>query len=334
MANLGRDVTLAVDPATGGVTAEAVLRFYGLDPLPTLHLHVLPRSRTAGSIAYRALFSAWVAQGGGIALARSKKHAREAHARLGRYFTLVVEAHEVDSLQLAASGRDGGPMRQLESEVLKAASAVVCNAPGTLALLRDVHPVLPPALVAHNGTRCTPFPAPHVDAHGVGYVGSVRAYKDLETLARAAPQISESVHLVGAEPTDPFAHALAKMAEGALILEPPLAYRHVPERMSRFRVLVVPAAKGLFGEQLTSPLKLWDALASGVVVVAADTPAMRAAAGAAFIPYQPADAGDLVAAVEMALGNEQRRESALEAATVRTWADRARELLAFVESVR
>ena len=273
----GHRVTLAVQTPPGQrVTASEVLAFYGITPARALDLRVLPSGNTWASVAFRALFGRWLARtrGRGIVIARSKRYAREALRWAGGHFRLVLEAHEVDSVQLAECGRDPAETRRLEAEVLAAADAVICNAPGTLQILREAHPQLPPAVALHNATLASRVRPPTDCGQGIGYVGSIRATKGLDTLARAARILQEPVTVVGPDrgPT------LQEVSGGWMGFEPAIPHSEVPDRLAAFRVLALPLGSGLFGARLTSPLKLWDYLASGVPVVAADTPAIRCAA--------------------------------------------------------
>ena len=317
MAARGHRVELCVE---GQGTVAEVLAAYGLEPVPTLRLAVLPVRRTLASALYRARFAAWVARTGGrgIALARRKRHADRALRWFGGRFRLLLEVHEVDSAV------DREPWYALEQRVLRGAWGVVANAPGTLALLREVHPVLPPSIVLHNGAR--PAPPPDPEGEGIGIVGSVRPYKDPETVARAAERTRERITWVGGHgaPTG-----------GRLRIEAAVPYREVPGRIARFRTLLLPLSPGLFGERLTSPLKLWDALQSGVPLVAADTGAVRAAAEGAYVPYVPGDAGSLADALDRASSDEDLRRTvvARARARARTWGGRAAELEAFADRI-
>ncbi|MEQ1508307.1 MAG: glycosyltransferase, partial [Myxococcota bacterium] len=278
--------------------------------------------RTAASVAYRLGFAAWIARtrGRGIALARRKRHAAWAVSTFGARFRLVLEVHEVDSRQ-AADPADAAAAHALEATVLRAAWGVIANADGTLSELRDAHRRLPPARVIHNAAR--PGAVPAADSHGVGVVGAVRPYKDPQTVAAAAAQLDQPVTWVGATVADGL---------GDVVVEAPVPYRDVPARIGRFRTLVVPLSPGLFGERLTSPLKLWDALASGIPVVAADTPAIRAAAGDAFLPYVPGDPASLARAITLASTDPAVRASLIARARgrARTWDQRASEVEAFL----
>lgn len=333
MAARGHRVALCVQrPGPEPVAPRDVLRFYDLAPAPSLRLRVLTHRTTVASAAYRAELASWAlrTRGGGIAIARSKRHAAQA-LRWGLPLRLVLEAHEVDSELAREGGRDPGPMRALERRVLGGAVAVVCNAPGTLELLREVHGPLPPACALHNATSRSRCRSPSGPGRGVGYAGSLRSYKDVATVAEAAARRRAPITLVGA--AGPDARALQRSGQGWLRLEPPLDYARVPDRLAAFRTLLLPLASGLFGDALTSPLKLWDYLAVGVPIVAADTAAVRRAAPGRTLGYRPGDPADLARALDRADEDEAARARVTADRLVRTWDDRAGELEAFLAEV-
>lgn len=319
----GHQVTVAVQAPKGlSVGPGEVLAFYGLETVSGLTLQVLPAGNTPASIAFRASFARWLIQsrGRGIAIARSKRYAREAIGWAGGQFRLVLEAHEVDSAQLVENGENGSEMRQLERLVLDASAAVICNAPGTLEVLQETHVSLPPAIALHNGTLASRARTPNGGGSGIGYVGSVRPGKDLECLAAAAEFLQRPVTIVGPDP----------VSGGWMRSEGALPHREIPDRLAKFAVLVLPLRRGLFGERLTSPLKLWDYLASGVPIVAANTPAVRSAAGNAFEPYEPGDARGLADAIRRVLDDRELQGRLVASAPLRTWNDRAAEQDAFL----
>lgn len=329
LASLGHEVELCVEGAEDPTSALAA---YGLAPIDELRLVCLPRSRTLASLTYRARLAAFVARtrGEGVLLARRKRHAAWARRWLGRRFQLLIEAHEVDSALAREQGRDPGAALALERAVLREASGVVCNAPGTLRLLREMHPWAPPAVVIHNAAR--PGPVPADDAVGIGVIGSVRPDKDPWTVAEAARLCRQKVSWIGADRDQ---DELVRRSGGRLVVVPPIAPRDVPARMARCRALLVPLAHGLFGDALTSPLKLWDALGSGVPIVAADTPAVRAAAEGAVLLYRPGDPSSLAVALDRACEDEPLRAELVSAARrrARTWEQRAAEVVAFADRV-
>lgn len=333
-AGRGHPTTLLVDPpGTGAVPTEEALSYYGLGPMPGLALHPLARGGTLASVQQRWRWSRWMAaQGGrGLVIARNKRYAAELLERYPGRFTLVWEIHEVDSQQASAEERER--LRALEARVLAGAAAVVANAPGTLELLRETHPVSVPSIVLHNATQPGRVRHPEGAGEGVGYVGSVRAYKGLATLADAARLTSLPITLVGADPEAEATRELVARSGGRLRIEPPLPPARVPDRLARFSVLVLPLSPGLFGERLTSPLKLWDYLVSGRPVVAADLPSVTRAAPGALSTYPPEDPAALARALERAHNDCELRRRLLAAAPLRTWEQRAEELEAFLGEV-
>lgn len=329
-ASRGHHVTLCVQAARPGVDAREVLAFYGLTPRDTLELRVLPAGNTAASLAFRAAFARWAVRGG-VVMARSKRYAAEALRWARGRFDLVVEAHEVDSLLAVERGEDPEPWRALERRVLAAARGVVCNAEGTAEMLRATHPDAPAIEVLHNATHPTRRRAPTEPGVGVGYTGSLRAAKDPGILADLARLLDAPVTIVGPD-RDP---ALVARSGGRLRFEPELPHRDLPDRLARFAVLAVPVGPGLFGERLTSPLKLWDYLAVGRPVIAADTPALRSAAGQAASYFTPGDAAAMARAAEELLTRPEvvARRVAEARLRLRTWDQRAAELDAFLDRV-
>ncbi|MEO0604610.1 MAG: glycosyltransferase [Myxococcota bacterium] len=325
LAERGHRVTVCVQTTSSDA---AIRRAHGLPD--ALELVRLPPGNTLASAAYRLAFARFVCrtEGRGVALARAKRHADWALRWFGGRFRLVVEMHEVDSLH---PDRNRQAMRRLEERVLRRAWGVVTNAAGTLADLRHTHRTLPPARVIPNAAR--PGGPPADPGHDVGWVGSVRPEKDPDTVVAAVRTLALRVVLVG--PTPGEAAPLVQAAEGRLHLEAARTPVEVPDRLRRFRALIVPLSPGRFGERWTSPLKLFDALASGVPMVAADTPAVRAVAEGAYVPYTPGDVGSLRKALVRATTDPRLRARVSTAAQQRsrTWTQRAAEVESFVDEV-
>lgn len=313
----GHSVELPIEPL--GPNAWASLRLRNAE---CLRPRVLSGSRTVASVQFRW----WLRRAqrrGDLIWVRSWRYADELLARGGQRF--VFEAHEVPSATEPADRTAAAR----EARVLAAAAALVCNAPGTFQLLAERHRRLPPSLVAHNATlegRVRRLPP----GKGIGYVGSVRAAKDLDTLAAAAALLDEPVTIVGAE-ADACA-AVPGLVGSRLRLLPAIPWADVPDVLAGFAVLVLPLSHGPFGDALTSPLKLWDYLASGVPIVGADTDALRAAAPGMYRPYRPGDPSDLAAAIRASLSDPSAHRRARDV-PVRTWDARAAEIEAFLDGV-
>ncbi len=301
----------AADPGD----ATAALAAYGLDHPPGLDLRIAPTTWPPGAGAwFRWQLARW---DGDVVYARAKRYV----ARVPTRFPVVVEAHEVDSALAEERGADPGPDRALEAAVFARAAGVVTNCEGTLALLRERH-ALPPATVIHNATRPdravarAPAPEPVV-----GYTGSPRAYKGLATVLASLGSWPAGVglELIGGAPEG------ATLPANARAL-PAVPYGALPARLARYHALLLPLDDNLFGRALTSPLKLWDYLATGIPVVAADLPTTRAVGGEALHYYRPGDPADLARAVAAALAAPPP------APRLRTWDDRAADVERFLAS--
>jgi glycosyltransferase involved in cell wall biosynthesis len=300
LASRGHEVTVCFHGA-------APYGWFGQPPLPTLRLVRLPAGGTAASLAVRAHLMRWARRGPGVVLAREKRLADLAQ-RLTPH-PVVVEAHEVDSLQ----GRRA--LFGLERRVLGRAAGLITNCEGVATWLGHLHPLPNVVRVVHNAG---PPPVPHVGGEGVVYAGSLLAEKDLETVARAAPSLG-GVTLLGAHDAGRIA-TLQRLARGRLVVRGGVAPAQLLHVLARFDVGLVPAGTGWFGRELTSPLKGFSYRSAGLRLVGARTPALRRAFGAALETYPPDDPDALVAAVARARTRRATEQP------IRTWADRAREV--------
>ncbi len=334
LARRGHTVTLLADRAGGDEAAAAglapgadpgdptaALAAYGLDHPAGFDLRIAPTSWPPGASAwFRWQVARWE---GDVVYARAKRYI----ARVPRHIPVVIEAHEVDSALATERGDDPGPDHRLEAAVFARAAGVVANCAGTLRLLEATHPLPARRVVIHNATRAdravarAPAAAPLV-----GYTGSPRAYKGLRTILDALPLCPPGVtlELIGGAP-DPALLPPGGLPRNAVAL-PAIPYGALPARLARYHALVLPLEDNLFGRALTSPLKLWDYLATGIPIVAADLPTTREIGGDTLHYYRPGDPADLARTVASALAAPPP------APRLRTWDERAAEVEIFVMS--
>jgi len=288
---------------------------YGLASHPRLELCALPPSKTLASVCFRADILRWarVHRGRGVFLARSKRYARYALKRAPQ-IPLVMEAHEVDSIQRART--DGASLAVLESEVLGGAAALIANCEGVMEGLSWMHRLPENRRVVHNAWL--PGAPPTGPGSGVALAGSLLEGKDPSTVARAGRELG-GVTVYGP----------SEVRWEGLVWGGSVAPRDLVAVLQQHAVLVLPLGRGWFGERFTSPLKAFSYAATGRPIVGADTPALRAALGSAFEPYQPGDPGSLVAAVRRVLGGEARP-----APPQRTWDQRAAEVDEVLDAIR
>jgi glycosyltransferase involved in cell wall biosynthesis len=333
LAARGHHVTLLADRARGALaTSDPVraLAWYGLDRPPTFDLRVAPTAwPPLAGLWFRAQLSAWR---GDVVYARAKRYVASIRADV----PVVLEAHELDSALAEERGADPRPMRALEERVFARVAGVVANCGGTLAALEAAHRLPPYRTVIHNATRADRAVArvgaggprgpadPHAPEPLVGWTGSARAYKGVATVLASLPRWPEgvSLELVGDTlPDAPSAAAARLRARG------PVPYGELPAHLARYHALLLPLDDGLFGRALTSPLKLWDYLATGIPIVAADLPTVREIAGDRPFYWTPGDPDSLAGAVGRALA------AGASPPLLRTWDDRAADVEAFLTRV-
>lgn len=340
LAARGHEVTLLADRADEADPTRA-LAAYGLDSPPGLHLEIAPTSWPPyAGLSFRWGLSRWCRGAGpdavgsasvgsesvgsasngqrSVVYARAKRYVQ----RVPRHIPVVLEVHEVDSELARERGEDPSALVTLEARVLERAAGVVANCAGTLSLLQEVHRLKIPAVVIHNATRADravqrhPAPAPVV-----GYTGSPRSYKGLHHVFAS----------MGAWPAGVTLELVGGIPDGTLppgvVARPAVPYGELPAILARYHALLLPLDDNLFGRSLTNPLKLWDYLATGIPIVAADLPGIVEVGGSALHTYRPGDAASLADAVRRALaaGSAVPR--------LRTWDDRAAEIEDFLRSL-
>ncbi len=325
LAARGHEVTLLANAAKDTpVEAAAILEAWGLPPLPTFHLEVAPTRWSPGAgLWFRWKVGTWsdTSPRDSVAYVREAKYL----AVIGERPRVVYEAHCLERQRAAEEGDEAGVVEAIERAVLGRSAALVTNSGGTLAALEDAYGRdggLPRIRrVIHNATRWDRvIDASPVEPPVIAYTGSARAFKGVTALVEAMGSLPEvTLELIGGAP------------EGTLpknvIAVPTVPYAELPVRLARCRALVLPLEDNSFGRQFTSPLKLWDYLATGIPIVAADLPTVREIAGDLPFYYSPGDKAGLRAAVMAAIA------SGPQARRVRTWDDRAAEVEAVLAEV-
>jgi glycosyltransferase involved in cell wall biosynthesis len=337
LARRGHEVSLFVMRAEGHDPSErAALAPYGLEPHPGLGLGFIPwRHPGLAGLDFRLRVLRTLAADGArprVVYARTKRHALEASRwKRALGFRLVFEAHEVESAQRRERGEPHEAVARLEARVLAGCDALVTNCEGTLQQLEELHAPALPALrrVIHNGTdpgrRRPPIPHEGVIA---GYLGSLRAYKNIHTLLEAAELLPAGfrVQVVGGAEGQAELDRARALAGPRSSIRPAVPYAAVPELLARLDVLVLSLSDDLYGRRLASPLKLWDYLATGAPVVAPDLPSVRVITDAAVL-YRPGDAASLARAIEGAASAGARDP------VLRSWDHRAAEIETLLEEL-
>jgi glycosyltransferase involved in cell wall biosynthesis len=170
------------------------------------------------------------------------------------------------------------------------------------------------------------------------YVGSLPRWKGVETLVQAAAALPEDVtlYIVGGGNAEVERLRLKNQASGIgnVVLVGQRPWREIPLWLKAARVLVLPnTGREEISRHYTSPLKLFEYMASGTPIVASDIPSIREIMNDTMGFFAVADDAESFArAIERALGDpeEAARRAEQARADVRkyTWARRAEEILA------
>ena len=317
-------------------SVPAALAPYGLEPHPKLDLRLLPWQHPGlAGLDFRLRVLALLGlerAGPTVVYARTKRHAVEA-ARFKRAlgYRLVFESHEAESAQAREQGEPYLALAALERRVLQGCDALVTNCEGTLRALEAEHGSALPATcrVIHNGTDPSRRREP-VSHRGVvaGYLGSLRAYKNIHTLLEAAELLPPEfrVRVIGGTEGQGELERARGLAGPRSSVSAAVPYAMVPEQLASMDVLVLSLSDDLYGRQLASPLKLWDYLANGLPVVAPDLPSVRVITDEV-VTYRPGDAPSLARAIERAAGLGPRTPR------LRSWDDRAAEVESLMQEL-
>lgn len=243
--------------------------------------------------------------------------------------------------------------------ILRKANCIVVNSPGTLKLLKE-HYAFPAekVLVAPNGVDTVFFNISAdkeevrsrlhmpVRAFIIGYVGSLETVgisKGIPMLVEAFCRIATGrddvfLYIVGG-PSD----AVMRFKEQAVVAGIPtelvvftghVPYLAVPEYLRAMDVVVIPYGRNRHSIT-TSPIKLFEFLAAGKAIAAADLPSLRMYLDEqTAVFFRPDDSDDLSRALQELISDQNMRECLEQCARQRAerylWPARARTILKFI----
>jgi len=302
LARRGHHVTLVVRPDSH-TPARDPHAYYGLPPVPTLVVETVrvPRALGARRAAYvvHALTRTIGASGTDIIVTRDLTIAelllrvpatvRPPVAYESHGYAPAVSA-ERPALHTGAAPSTDRKQRRLEWReryVWRRADAYVTITAGLLAELTGRFGARPNAGVVPDGAHVPAQPTAPRAAKGdpgveavVGYAGHLYPWKGIDVLIEALSKLPACRGLVvgglDGEPDLARARALAdRLAPGRVtfagMVEPP----QVAALLQQADVLVLPNIASRISSAYTSPLKLFEYMASGRPVIASDLPALR-----------------------------------------------------------
>ncbi|MFA6254125.1 MAG: glycosyltransferase family 4 protein [Candidatus Paceibacterota bacterium] len=172
----------------------------------------------------------------------------------------------------------------------------------------------------------------------VMYVGSFGLYdwKGIDVLLESVKFLSPEIVfvLVGGSAIE-IARLKEKYSASNIVFKERVNHKLVPFYLKSADVLVLPNKSGnITSERYTSPLKLFEYLASGVPVVASDLPSIREVLNEGnSILVKPNNASDLAQGISRLLGDPDLSQglsrSGLETAKLNTWTKRALNIINF-----
>jgi glycosyltransferase involved in cell wall biosynthesis len=178
------------------------------------------------------------------------------------------------------------------------------------------------------------------------YVGQFWAWKGLDVLLQAMSSLPADVHLdvVGGDPRGRHRQELAAMAQrfgqrARVRYHGFVPHGKVHEELERADCLVLPNQRTVRSGFFTSPMKLFEYMASGVPIVATDLPAineiLRHEENALLVePDRPeALAAGIRRVLEDGALGQRLAARALEDVASYSWASRARQLAEFLGAV-
>jgi glycosyltransferase involved in cell wall biosynthesis len=172
----------------------------------------------------------------------------------------------------------------------------------------------------------------------VVYTGSLYGWKGVQTLARAAPLLPPAVTTLFVGGSEKDAAAFRQQhADDRIRVIGHRPYHEVPLYLAAADVLVLPnSGHSAMSRHYTSPLKLFEYMASGRPIVASDLPSLREILdeqAAVLVPSDDANAlaNRINAVLEDACLATRLGDRARELAQAYTWTARANRIVGFLE---
>ena len=332
LAEAGASVCLQVKrpPGAPPLGETAALARYGLQPHPRLHIEWLPTTHN-GIAGLAARWHIHRAHRDVVFYARHLRLAvTAAHARRG---PVIVEAHNIEP----DTGR-----------AVALADGIVCITSALLGRIHEAFAPVAPMVVIPDGVDLSRFTPLRGDGPPrLLYTGQLMEWKGVDVLLRALAQLPGLPALiVGGQPgPDPRRDALRTLATEIGVADRVVWAGHVPPHA--VAALVRPGDIGVVptrarhGEEFSaSPLKLFEYMALGLPIVAADLPSLRDVIrdGENGILFRDGDPPALAEAVRHLLADPERRAAmaarAVADAAQYSWAVRAARMLTFIDVVR
>lgn len=275
LAKVGCSVTIFANRTLKKCGKEDVLKQFGLAPLPNLHFYLSPSKHlgTTGLWFRQAVLRWWYAHRG-VVIVRDIFRLQSMLPLLSDRHRIIVEAHQLPSLNDHEHDQPTREVHRIEQQVLQSAWGLITNCGGVMELWKKHHRGDIPGVrkVIHNGTAPTRQRISEKHENVIRCLGSLRPEKGIKQLLPTLKRSPVKIELIGASKEE--TTSLGPLPETIKIM-PPVPYTKVPDLLSTAKALLLPLRNNRFGRSLTSPLKLWDYLATDRPILAADLPSIR-----------------------------------------------------------
>lgn len=295
LAQIGCQVTLATPAPAAGRLCEEVLGRALHPGVEFMHLQDLRAHRwmpiRSGKFFYRAAARFVAATPADGILVRNLKLA-EALLALPQRPPLVFETHEVFARTYAEDHplpgwrerRKLAALRRREGSIYARSNGIAALTPWLLDDLRAEYGVKTPGVVVPDGVDLQQAATVHnksawSDPPVLLYLGSLHPWKGLEYLLAALPQVAGAkLHIAGGP--DSRIAELRRQAQALGVAERIHFLGRIPPEQ-RFQIIadadicLLPLSDSSIASRYTSPLKLFEYMAVGKPIVAADVPALR-----------------------------------------------------------
>ncbi len=349
LACAGHQVYLLMGKTSGD--ADGIVRYYGLEPNPNLHLVQLPIVRGAGRLRF-----SWHGVFNYFCLKELRRLHRDVgvdvvyltEMKLGRFLLSrnrkleVPFVYEVHGLFAPEYARPDA----VEEKVFRSVDALVTTTASLQSVIENIYSSLPPmfrvSLASDYPSTTPPFVPPQKgESWRACYIGQLYPLQGVDLLIRALTQLADNlvVDIIGGKPEQ--IHDLKQLAAREGVSQRVTFHGFVPPsevavKASGAHLFVVPcrAEKKM---PFVAHTKLYEYLALGRPVVAADLPSVREEIddGLTGVLFHPGDPEALAAAMRRIVQDPPRAieiaRKGFEKASDYTWEARADGLVACFE---
>ncbi len=201
---------------------------------------------------------------------------------------------------------------------MAAVDITLFTGPAQAALYREEFAALPARhLILPNGVELERFAQARRNPNGpVAYLGQFNSWKNVRLLFQALQRLPETLHLrIAGGKNDNASRAYIDGLSAEFGLRGRVDYRgYIPNPQVVERVLdgcsalLLPLGDNLQSRYLTSPMKLFEYMATAIPVVAVDFPSVRQLAGAETLYLAPAEPAAFAQAIRTAIDDPRAEQ--------------------------